>query len=75
MFAKEYWIIYKNKFSNKVKANQILVANELGPADLFSESKNKFVGLVSELYGPEGHFAIASQDRYQFQQLWVQRVF
>ena len=53
--------LQKNKFSNKVKANQILVANELGPADLFSESKNKFVGLVSELGGPEGHFAIVAR--------------
>jgi phosphotransferase system enzyme I (PtsI) len=44
-----------------VKANQILVANELGPADLFSESKNKYIGLVSGLGGPEGHFAIVAR--------------
>lgn len=51
----------KNKFSNKVRANQILVAPELGPADLFTESKTKFVGLVSGLGGPEGHFAIVAR--------------
>ena len=44
-----------------MKANQILVANELGPADLFSESKNKYIGLVSGLGGPEGHFAIVAR--------------
>ena len=51
----------KNKFSNKARANQILVAPELGPADLFTESKTKFVGLVSGLGGPEGHFAIVAR--------------
>ena len=53
--------LQKKNFSSKVKANQILVANELGPADLFSESKNKYTGLVSGLGGPEGHFAIVAR--------------
>ena len=53
--------LQKKNFSSKVKANQILVANELGPADLFSESKNKYIGLVSGLGGPEGHFAIVAR--------------
>ncbi len=53
--------LQKKNFSSKVKANQILIANELGPADLFSESKNKYVGLVSGLGGPEGHFAIVAR--------------
>ena len=46
---------------SKVRANQILVANELGPADLFTESKNRYIGLVSALGGPEGHFAIVAR--------------
>ena len=53
--------LQKKIFFSKVKANQILVANELGPADLFSESKNKYIGLVSGLGGPEGHFAIVAR--------------
>ena len=53
--------LQKKNFSSKVKANQILVANELGPADLFSETKNKYIGLVSGLGGPEGHFAIVAR--------------
>jgi len=53
--------LQKKNFFSKVKANQILVANELGPADLFSESKNKYIGLVSGLGGPEGHFAIVAR--------------
>ena len=60
MFVREYLITYKKNFFSKVRANQILVANELGP-DLFSESKNKYVGLVSGLGGPEGHFAIVAR--------------
>ena len=43
----------QKKFLSKVRANQILVANELGPADLFTESKNRYIGLVSALGGPE----------------------
>ena len=53
--------LQKKKFLSKVRANQILVANELGPADLFTESKNRYIGLGSALGGPEGHFAIVAR--------------
>ena len=51
----------QKKFLSKVRAKSILVANELGPADLFTESKNRYIGLVSALGGPEGHFAIVAR--------------
>jgi len=51
----------KRKKYKRLKENQILVASELSPADLFSYTKTKISGLVSVLGGPEGHFAIVAR--------------
>ncbi len=54
--------LQKKKRKQKViKANQILISNELSAADLLSLSKTKLSGLVSIMGGPEGHFAIVAR--------------
>ena len=51
----------KKKKQQKLVKNQILISNQLSPADLLSYSKLKLSGLVSILGGPEGHFAIVAR--------------
>ena len=51
----------KEKKQQKLVKNQILISNQLSPADLLSYSKLKLSGLVSILGGPEGHFAIVAR--------------
>ena len=54
--------LQKKKRKQKIiRANQILISNELSAADLLSLSKTKLSGLVSVMGGPEGHFAIVAR--------------
>jgi len=51
----------KKRKQKLIRANQILISNELSAADLLSLSKTKLSGLVSVMGGPEGHFAIVAR--------------
>ena len=51
----------RRKKAKLIRANQILISNELSAADLLSLSKTKLSGLVSVMGGPEGHFAIVAR--------------
>ena len=51
----------KKRKQKLIRANQILISNELSAADLLSLSKTKLSGLVSVIGGPEGHFAIVAR--------------
>ena len=43
----------EEKKAKLIRANQILISNELSAADLLSLSKTKLSGLVSVMGGPE----------------------
>ena len=51
----------KKRKQKLIRANEILISNELSAADLLSLSKTKLSGLVSVMGGPEGHFAIVAR--------------
>ena len=51
----------KKRKQKLIRANQILISNELSAADLLSLSKTKLSGLVSVMGGPEGQFAIVAR--------------
>ena len=51
----------KNKRKNQTLANRIVISEELSAADLLALQKVKIAGLVSQLGGPEGHFAIVAR--------------